>query len=229
MLTQPPPPAAGEQRVSRVAFQQRDPSRVNVYVEGRFAFAISAIEAVHRGLKPGRLLTAADIADLTQLEERERARNGALALLAVRPRSRRELTDRLARKGLPADVVAGVVEDLAVRGYVDDTEFARYWVENRQANRPRGRRALTAELRAKGVAADAIDEAALPTAADEEADALLLARRRAATLHEPDLRRFQQRLGAFLQRKGYGYDTIRSVVAVVVAERGATGIDDEPA
>jgi regulatory protein len=232
MMTQPAPSAAdGERRVTRVAFQQHDPSRVNVFVDGRFALAISAVEAVHRGLKPGRLLTAADLDDLRHLEERERARNGALALLAVRPRSRRELTDRLVRKGLPAEVVTGVLDDLAARGYVDDAAFARYWVENRQANRPRGRRALTAELRAKGVDAGDIDAATLPTAADEEASALVLARRRAATLREPDPRRFQQRLGAFLQRKGYAYDTVRVVVAAVLAERGAAADDgnDDPA
>jgi regulatory protein len=222
-----------ERRVSRVAFQAHDQSRVNVFVDGRFAFAISAVEAVQRGLKPGRALTADDIDELRQLEELERARLAAVSLLSVRPRSRRELRDRLTRKGLPAEVVERVVEEMARRGYVDDDAFARYWVENRQANRPRGQRALVAELRAKGVDADAIEAAVAPTADGEEASALALARRRARTLREPDPRRFRQRLGAFLQRKGYAYDTVRTVVQTVLAEQGASddadGDDDDPA
>jgi regulatory protein len=158
----------------------------------------------------------------------ERARLAAVNLLSVRPRSRRELSDRLTRKGLPAEVVARVVEEMARRGYVDDDAFARYWVENRQANRPRGQRALVAELRAKGVDAEAIEAAVAPTAGDEEAGALLLARRRARTLREPDPRRFRQRLGAFLQRKGYGYDTVRTVVQAVMAEQGdSSGADED--
>ena len=216
-----------ERCVSRVAFQERDPGRVNVFLDGHFAFAISAVEAVQRGLKPGRLLTPADVEDLSQLEELERARNAAVALLAVRPRSRRELTDRLTRKGLPDDVVARVVGDLTDRGYLDDTAFALYWVENRQANRPRGRQALAAELRAKGVDASAIDAAVSPTAATEEATALALARRRARTLAEPDPRRFRQRLGAFLQRKGYAYATVRTVITIVEAERGGASEDED--
>jgi regulatory protein len=224
-----PPPARPDaaRQVTRVAFQAHDQSRVNVFVDGRFAFAISAVEAVHRGLKPGRLLTEADLAELRQVEELERARNAAVALLAVRPRSRRELADRLARKGLPGAVVERVVDELAARGYLDDAAFARYWVENRQANRPRGRRALAAELRAKGVDTATIDEAVAPTAEDEAATALALARRRARTLDEPDPRRFRQRLGAFLQRKGYRYDTVRSVVKIVESERGGAAGDDD--
>lgn len=225
----PQPPARPDAacHVTRVAFQARDQSRVNVFVDGRFAFAISAVEAVHRGLKPGRVLTEADLAELRQVEELERARAAALALLAIRPRSRRELIDRLARKGLPGAVIERVVGELVARGYLDDAAFARYWVENRQTHRPRGQQALTAELRAKGVDAAAIDEAVAPAAADEAATALALARRRARTLNEPDPRRFRQRLGAFLQRKGYRYDTVRSVVSIVEAERGVAADDGE--
>lgn len=228
-MTAPPPTSDpnAERRVSRVAFQAHDQSCVNVFVDGRFAFAISAVEAVQRGLKPGRLLTADDVEELRQLEEIERARLVAVSLLSVRPRSRRELSDRLTRKGAPAEVVARVVEEMARRGYIDDDAFARYWVENCQANRPRGQRALVAELRAKGVAADAIEAAVAPTVGDEEGSALVLARRRARTLREPDPRRFRQRLGAFLQRKGYGYDTVRTVVQTVVAEQSAASDADD--
>jgi regulatory protein len=218
--------AGGELRVTRVAFQAHDQSRVNVFVEDRFAFAISAVQAVERGLKPGRVLTPADLEELKHLEELERARNGAVGLLSRRPRSRAELRQRLAHKGFSGEVVDRVMDEFAARGYVDDAAFARFWVENRQLNAPRGQQALAAELRAKGVAAETIQAAVAPVAGDESETALALARRRARTLNEPDPLRFRARLGAFLQRKGYRYEVVRAAVDTVLAERGAPLDDD---
>lgn len=217
----------GEQRVTRVSFQAHDQSRVNIFVNERFAFAISAVQAFERGLKPGRVLEAADLEELRHLEELERARSGAVGLLSRRPRSQAELRQRLARKGFPAEVVGRVMEELAARGYVDDAAFARYWVENRQLNAPRGRQALAAELRAKGLSSDTIQEAVAPVEEDEDETALALARRRARTLNEADEVRFRARLRAFLQRKGYRYETVRAAVEAVMAERGGGGAENE--
>ena len=220
---------AGEYRVTRVSFQARDQSRVNVFVNGRFAFAISATQAVERGLKPGRLLEKDDLVDLRDLEELERARGSAMALLARRPRSERELRDRLTRKGVPGVVADRVLRELKQRGYVDDAAFAEFWVANRRANQPRGRQALVNELRLKGVASEVIDVAVAPAADDEERTALELARRRARSLSADDPQRFRARLGAFLQRKGYRYEVARSVVDRMLRERrdGATEDGDE--
>jgi regulatory protein len=220
-----PAEAAGEQRVTRVAYQAHDQSRVNVFVNGRFAFAISAIQAVERGLKPGRVLLPADVAELRHLEELERARGSALQLLTRRPRSERELRDRLARKGFVAPVVERVLTELRARDYVDDAAFAQYWVANRQANQPRGGQALVAELRQKGVAADLIDAAVAPTVEDETTTALELARRRARGLRGDDEARFRARLGAFLQRKGFRYEVVRPVVEQVLREQGGPATD----
>jgi regulatory protein len=213
--------------VTRLAFLARDQSRVAVYVDRRRAVILDAVQAVELGLKRGRVLTAADLADLRRLGQREQAVAAALAQLAYRPRSRRELADWLAHKEVPPDIATGVLDDLARRGYIDDAAFARFWVENRQLNRPRGRLALAAELRAKGVASEVIDAAlGSEETAGEEATALALARRRARSLRDPDPLRFRRRLGAFLQRKGYRYETVRTVLAALAEEQGHTDGDD---
>lgn len=134
------------------------------------------------------------------------AKERALRLLTVRPRSRAELLDRLSRIGVDEGAVGAALEDLERVGLVDDAAFARQVVEWRAGGRLEGDRAVRAALRAKGVD-PAVGEAALHDVAptDEEARALELAERRARRLSGLPPERAYARLLSFLQRRGYAY------------------------
>ena len=142
----------------------------------------------------------------------------ALRLLALRPRTQAELRRRLAQRGFrPQDIEATIVR-LSELGLVDDAAFARFWVEQRAAFRPSGRRRLIAELRAKGVAHEAIDEALQEQ--DDSASIEAVARRRAATLVNVREATFSRRLQAFLLRRGFDASLARTVVGRLLRERG---------
>lgn len=117
-------------------------------------------------LRPGDPVDAQLRARLVEAGVRWQVREAALRLLAHRARSRRELSTRLRRKEFPARLIEPVLDDLESRGWLDDAEFARSWIRDRLRLRPRGRRALLAELREKGVAAP-VAEAALDEAFDD--------------------------------------------------------------
>jgi regulatory protein len=91
-------------------------------------------------------------------EREEQARDLCLRLLTVRARSRAELETQLTKRGFPEDVSARVLDRLAEVGLVDDAAFAEQWVQARRVNAGKGKRALAAELRTKGVDAEVIDE-----------------------------------------------------------------------
>jgi regulatory protein len=133
----------------------------------------------------------------------------ALAFLTVRPRSIREVRDRLAKKEIPPPVVDAVIARLAGWGYIGDEGFARYWLENRGAHQPRGKRLLRQELWQKGVARETVDQALDDTELDEGADALALARKRLPQLRGLDEQTQRRRLGAYLQRRGYDWPTAK--------------------
>jgi len=95
-------------------------------------------------------------------------------------------------------------------GYLNDAAFARFWVESRQAATPRSKRALAFELGRKGVGREQLD-AALDGVSDEEA-AYEAAQRRARVLQGLDRKTFERRLGAFLNRRGFGYGVARSTI-----------------
>lgn len=192
------------QTITAIETQRRDPERVNVYLDGQFAFGCSKLVAVSRGLVEGRALTPAEIEALRSEDDVEKAFGAALNFLSFRPRSRREVEDYFRRRKLEPEVGVAVVERLERIGVLDDREFARFWVENRQTFRPRGTRALKAELRQKGIESEIIDDT-LADLGDEEETAYLSAMKKARSYSTADEREFFRKMLGFLQRRGFPY------------------------
>lgn len=132
------------------------------------------------------------------------ARAILLDQLAGRARSRSELATKLARKGVPDEVAARLLDRFEEVGLVDDEAFARSWVESRQAGRGLARRALAHELRHKGVD-DEVARAVLDDVDpdDEEEAARRLVRRKARSVARLDRDVAVRRLAGMLARKGY--------------------------
>jgi regulatory protein len=196
--------------ITALTVQKKNRERVNVYIDGRFAFGLAAIEAVK--LKRGQKLSDDEIAALAARDEAHQAHEAALRYLDYRPRSVEEIRRHLQGNAVEPDVINEVVERLGEVGLLDDRAFARYWLENRRDFRPRGERALRMELRQKGVPADIIDEA-LGTDHDEGNAAYQAAQAQARKIHTTDPREFRRKLEAHLVRRGFAYDIAREATA----------------
>lgn len=190
--------------------RQRRRSIVNVFVDGRFALALGSQLAAERGVRPGRSLTSGELASLAEAEARRSALESALRLLAYRPRSERELRDRLARKRFPRAVIDRTLSRLREMGYLDDAAFARFWTETRQSLRPRSGRLLAVELRRLGVTKETAEEATADIS--EEDAAYEAAGARLRLLRGLEYQRFRERLGRFLTRRGFAYDIARRTI-----------------
>ena len=195
----------------------RGGKRVNIYLNGAWAFSLAKVLAA--GLRRGQQLGPHDIARLEADDGVEQGVERCLGLLARRPRARRELDDYLRRRGLEAAVREAIVARLVERGLVDDAGFARTWVENRSAFRPRSRRALAAELWRKGVSAESAAQALAEV--DDESAARSAARNYARRLRGLERKEFSQRLLGYLGRRGFTYDVARPVVEEVWGEGNA--------
>ncbi len=196
--------------ITALRFQKKDRDRVNVYLDGQFAFALPALVAAR--LRPGQALDEAEIAALQAVEAETAAYDRAVRFLGYRPRSVAEVRQHLLEHAVPAAVAEAAIQRLQQAGYLDDEGFARFWVDNRQQFRPRGERALRQELRRKGVDDAIIDAAIARVEVDEEAAAYALARGRCQRWQSLDRRAFWQKGTAFLARRGYAYDVIETVL-----------------
>lgn len=203
--------------------QKRNPRRVNLYLDGQFAMALSLEVVQDYGLRRGQQLTEADLEALRRAEAKREALRDAVRFLSYRPRSRAELEQHLRQHGQDEETVQEVLGRLLEAGLVDDRAFARSWVEMRQASRPRGREGLRAELRLKGVPAQLIEEVLAEALGGEEETALALelARTRAPFLSGLERPAFFRRLRAYLLRRGFSLSTADAVVRQVWAEQRA--------
>jgi regulatory protein len=141
------------------------------------------------------------------------ARTLCLRALTGAPKTRQQLADLLARRGVPESAAETVLDRFGEVGLIDDAAFARAWVSSRQAGRGLARRALSAELRAKGVDAEVAAEAVEAVDDDDErATARVLVERRLRGMSRLDRTTASRRLIGMLTRKGYGGGLAGAVV-----------------
>lgn len=208
--------------ITALEVQRHNKERVNVYLDGEFAFGLTLIEAAH--LRKGQQLSATEIGALKATDAVEQAYERAVRFLGNRPRSIAEVRRNLSDKEVDASAVDEVIARLEARGYVDDAAFARFWVANRQQFKPRGSRALRFELREKGVPNPIIDE--ILAEVDVSEAAYQSAREKARRLRGLDKREFRNKLGAYLARRGFDYDTIGEVIQRLIDEKDDTQTGD---
>jgi regulatory protein len=205
--------------ITALKVQKRNPRRVNVYLDGHYAFGLAAIEAAR--LRRGQVLSNEDIEGLKERDSFEKAHDRALRFLSYRPRSEAEVRRYLQGKAASPAVEEEVIERLTRAKLLDDLAFARYWVENRESFRPRGLRMLRYELRQKGLSDETIAQALADL--DEEEDAYRAALRRGRKLTHLDQISFRKKLGAHLLRRGFPYEVVNLAVERTWQELKAEG------
>jgi regulatory protein len=202
--------------ITALTIQKRNKERVNIFIDNQFAVAVTALAAMT--LKKGQYLSDADIDRLKDADEFDKAYNKAIRFLGFRPRSEVEVERYLHGKDYPPEVVASTIERLRGEQYLDDEEFARFWLENRERFRPRGRQALRYELNQKGLDREII-EAALADL-DEAESAWAALENKFYRWRNLDEKAFKQKVMGFLSRRGFNYET-----ASQAANRAWTSLD----
>ena len=192
--------------------------RVNVFLDGAFAFSLSAEVAVKDALKVGRELSDSEVSELKGMDGRQRCYNAAVRYLGLRPRSESEIRQRLQRYGHDNDCIDRTVDRLKEQGLVDDSAFAEFWKENRETFSPRSRWLTGVELKRKGLDDSIIEHAVKDV--DDTDNAYRAAMSKAGRLSSSDYQDFRRRLGDYLNRRGFTYDIINTTVDRVWEEQG---------
>jgi len=145
--------------ITRLVQGKKNPNRVNVYLDGQFAFALSIDEVGKHGLKRGLELTQKKIQSLVETDESTKVYAKILNFLSYRPRSVKEVRDRLYKYDVTEpDKQNEQINRLQKNGYLDDLAFARWFIESRNTHRPRSPRMLSQELASHGIGRDIIHE-----------------------------------------------------------------------
>jgi regulatory protein len=158
-----------------------------------------------------------EIDDLLQSSLSSKAYNFALRYLAARPRSKKEITDYLVKKGFEQEIIEGTLLNLEKQNYVNDADFAHMWIKNRLLLNARSPRMLRMELYKKGIEKSTIEDALKSFDEEDYQDSLkdLINKKRR---QYPD----DEKLMQYLVRKGYNYGEIKDSLSELAA------LEDEP-
>ncbi|MFC1937727.1 regulatory protein RecX [Chloroflexota bacterium] len=191
--------------------------RINVLLDGRFAFNLNAEVVVRENLQVGQELSLEQIEALSGVDNLQRGLDTAARSLGYRPRSEAEIREELRRCGFNGDVVETVVNKLKENGLVDDVAFAQFWKDNRESFSPRSQRLTRLELRQKGVDDEVISQ--VVDSIDDSESAYRAAQHKVHDLPD-DYHSFRRRLGGYLQRRGFDYEVINQTLQRIWQGRG---------
>ncbi len=204
-------------KITAIEAQKRNSNRVNIHLDGEFAFGLERITAAW--LRVGQELDEKKIEQLQAEDTRERALQQALLFLSYRVRSESEIRRNLQKHEIPEVMIEETLERLRRDGLANDGQFARAWVENRSTFRPRSRRLMALELRQKGLDDEAAKSAL--ESVDDDALAYEAAQKRATQFKGLEWSEFRTKLSGFLARRGFSYSVIAPVVTRIWNEMHA--------
>ena len=215
-------------RITKIEPQKKNPARRNIYGDDEFVVGVSAETLLRFGLRVGDELPPVLITAIEKAEELVGAKGVALRYLTVRPRTEREIRDKLREKEFGDEEIARTITSLKSAGLLDDASFARMYIRDALAGRPAGKMLLKRKLLLLGVEKSVVEDAIEETfsGVDVQATALALARqfiKKTQNLKkdESPMKR-RGRISSFLARKGYGWDTIEAVLKQVISDAEET-------
>jgi regulatory protein len=195
---------------------QKNGKRVNVYLDDKFGFGIDLENFVTLGLKVEQELSDEDVAEVVKKAEFQKTLDKILRFSTLRPRSEKEIRDWLKRRKVHESLHKELFNRLNRLELVDDKKFAKWWIEQRTAFRPKGKRALQVELRLKGIKREVAIEALEGVEINEDKIALEILKKKSYKWIGLPRLEGRQKMSQFLGRKGFGWETIEKVVDKVL-------------
>jgi regulatory protein len=200
------------------------PGYLKLEVDGVPLCTVSKRRAARLGLVEGITLRDEVVEELRKSAGIE----GALALanrfLAHRPRTVEEVRARFRRAQFEPEIIEAAVAELQRQGLLDDQRFAAMWVENRSTFSPRSARSLEQELRRKGVDRDVVEQTVEEAQlGDETTLAIEAGQKRLRSMASLDEETFRRRMGGFLARRGFAYQTASAAVEQLWRESQEAG------
>ena len=195
---------------------QKKKERVNVYLDNKFGFGIDLENFVILGLKVDQEVTEIEIEKIVKKAEFQKTLDKLLRFATLRPRSEGEINNYLRRKKVHESMHSQLFDRLNHLELIDDEKFAKWWVEQRQAFRPKPKRILSNELRVKGINSEIIKKVVGEEEIDEEKMAKDLIEKRAYKWKNFEGFELKQKMSQYLAQKGFTWEIVEKVVKLSV-------------
>lgn len=192
---------------------QKNGKRVNVYLDGAFSFGIDLDNLVLNHIKIGTVLSDEEVQKIIKKAEFQKTLDKLLKFAMLRPRSEREIDNYLKRKKVHESMWKDLIEKLQHFELLDDTKFAKWWVDQRLAFKKISSKVLKLELFKKGIKREIVEDILDENPIDEEKMAKELLARRAYKWEGLESREAKQKKFQYLAGKGFAFDVVEKILS----------------
>ena len=206
-----------KKRLTDIQIDEETPSHRILFLDGVYFDSVDAGCIPKLGLRVGLEIEVEVLQKLIQADEGMRAKSYALELLSSQSYSKNQMIYQLGQKCFGTEAIDITLEDLEQLGHIKDEDFAKKWVVRRQRSKPKGKKMLAHELANKSIDKTTVDRVLAGIHDSEETDiALQLARKQVKRYQSLAPEVAKRRLHGFLLRRGFGYETVQSVIERVL-------------
>lgn len=198
---------------------QKNLKRVNIFIDGEFAFGIDEYLRFKHSLHVDDEITQEFIDKILKAEEQLKANNYAFGLLSYRQRSEKELINALQRKGFDEEYIEKSLQYLRENKYIDDEYFTKSFIADKQNLNGFGAQRIKYELIKKGISNDIIQSQLIIDEDEEYQMALEIGEKKMKSFKNDEKDAIYRKLGGFLQRRGYSYDIVSKVLRTLLKDR----------
>lgn len=191
-------------KITSLKQQVKNPDRVSIFVDGKYAFSLNLGEVVKYKVKNGDELSDTDVKRFKKISEDGKLYGRALEWLLNRPHSVREFNGYMRRKKAEPELTQKFVEEFAAKKYLDDEAFAR-WLVGLRSRAGKSNRAIRSELFAKGVDREVANMVLEGSGDEAERLRELIAKKSRLSRYRAD----KLKLAKYLTSQGFSYELVK--------------------
>ena len=185
-----------------------------LYIDGEFAVKIDTETFLISKFSVGSQIDDEQLKELIENSNTKRAKEKALWLISYRDHSKKELEEKV-RNSCDRDSAKKAVERLEELGLVNDEKFARNYAEQLLNVKHLSKKGAKYKLMEKGIDRDLADMILDEIYFDPQEHIRIIIQSKYKNLADEKTRR---RAVSALQRKGYGWSDIKSVIDEYIEE-----------
>lgn len=196
------------------AIEPRRNAMSALYLDGEFVMNLDTRTLIENRFDVGREIDDDDLREIINLSNERRAKEKALWLISYRDHSKKELADKIKRT-CDEESAEKAVERMEELGLINDEVFAERYARKLLFSKHMSKTSAVYELARKGIDKETAQEILENIDVDEREQIREVIDRKYKNLNDEKIKR---RAVSALQRLGYRWDDIRSVIEEYIEE-----------
>lgn len=193
-------------KITKITKQKKHNNLYNIFVDDTFYCSLSDLELSVRSLRIGQILTNKELKDLQSTSEYNKTYSRALYYLQYGPRSEYQMRIYLLQRGYTQSYIDKAISQLIADNYINDLEYAKSFVMDRQLYKLKSNSYITTQLIKKGISRDVIEESLEQEDLSDQGSLIKIVTIK--KYHQSAKYQDRQKMTQYLLRQGFKYSDI---------------------